>query len=126
VVERAHARSGSASFPARGLAAAYAGRVPSTLAAILSTAVGLLFFVGGIVWFYVFFTRCDAWIRARVGRFFGVTIELGAKSHWRVREPGARAFLIGMLQPVTFLFALLVWGLWMALGIVLSQQLAGH
>lgn len=98
----------------------------SNLSAILSTAVTLLFFVGGIAWFFFFFSRGDAWIRGWVGRSFGVTIELGAKAHWRVRERGAWTFLIELLQIFELLFAILVWALWMALAIVVSQAWPGR
>ena len=90
---------------------------------IVSIAVSLFFFGGSIVWIHFFFTRVDPWMREGLGRRLGVTIELGAKSHWSVRGGGKRAFLIELLQLPCMLPLALVWVLWMGVGVVIVQSL---
>lgn len=69
----------------------------------LQMIVFTVFFLGGsLIWFTFFFRRVDPWLRRRIGAHYGVTIDLGSKGLWKVRQKdqGARGFLIEFLQIV--------------------------
>lgn len=117
--------AGASLFQRQGLQKAYAAEVSQSVSPIVSAVAGVLLFFGGIAWFWLFFTRGDAWIRGRLGRRFGVTIQVGSKAHWRVGGGAKWPFLIELLQLPCILFAILVWGLWMGLGLLLLQAVGG-
>lgn len=78
-----------------------------------------------IIYWFLYITRGDPWIRASLAKAFNVTIVISGKGLWRVlgARSGLGAFAIELLQPATYLAAFAIWGLMMVLAVVLSTLL---
>jgi hypothetical protein len=71
---------------------------------------GVIYLIIAVAWVWFFIRRGDPWLRAQIGRAFGVTLVIAGRGMWKVKEPnqGMRGFLIEFLQPIFWIPAVML------------------